>query len=158
MNRRNFINSMIGASAALPFWQRPTWAHATGASQLERKLAVPTPEQAAWQDLEIGMFVHFAPNTWQDKEGDDLSTPLSAINPAQLDTDQWAECALGLGAKYIVFVAKHHGRVLHVANRNHDLWHSEYALAKRERRCHGRLGALLPEARAEAGSLSLSPR
>jgi alpha-L-fucosidase len=109
MNRRNFINSVIGASAALPFWQRPTWAHATDASQLERKLAVPTPEQTAWQDLEIGMFVHFAPNTWQDKEGDDLSTPLSAINPAQLDTDQWVDCALGLGAKYIVFVAKHQG-------------------------------------------------
>jgi alpha-L-fucosidase len=55
------------------------------------------------------MFVHFAPNTWQDREYDDLSTPLSAINPAQLDTDQWVECALGLGAKYIVFVAKHVG-------------------------------------------------
>jgi alpha-L-fucosidase len=70
---------------------------------------VPTPDQTAWQDLEIGMFVHFAPNTWQDREYDDLSTPLSAINPAQLDTDQWVECALGLGAKYIVFVAKHVG-------------------------------------------------
>jgi alpha-L-fucosidase len=55
------------------------------------------------------MFVHFAPNTWQDKEYDDLSTPLSAINPAQLDTDQGAQCAQGLGAKYIVAVAKHAG-------------------------------------------------
>ena len=25
---------------------------------VERKLATPTPEQAAWQDLEIGMFIH----------------------------------------------------------------------------------------------------
>ena len=55
------------------------------------------------------MFVHFAPNTWQDREYDDLLTPLSAINPTQLDTDQWAECARGLGAKYIVAVAKHAG-------------------------------------------------
>jgi alpha-L-fucosidase len=70
---------------------------------------VPTPEQTAWQDLEIGMFIHFAPNTWQGREYDDLSTPLAAINPAQLDTDQWTECAVGLGAKYIVFVAKHAG-------------------------------------------------
>jgi alpha-L-fucosidase len=109
MNRRNFINSIIGASTTLPFWQRPALSHAILPSGPESKLAVPTPEQTAWQDLEIGMFVHFAPNTWQDKEGDDLSTPLSAINPAQLDTDQWVECALGLGAKYIVFVAKHIG-------------------------------------------------
>jgi alpha-L-fucosidase len=71
--------------------------------------AIPSPDQIAWQDLEVGMFAHFAPNTWQDKESDDLSTPLSAINPAKLDTDQWARTALALGAKYIVFVAKHQG-------------------------------------------------
>ena len=70
--------------------------------------AIPSADQLAWQDLEIGMFVHFAPNTFQDKEGDDLSTPLSAINP-DIDTDNWAECALNLGAGYIVFVAKHQG-------------------------------------------------
>ena len=54
------------------------------------------------------MFVHFAPNTWQDKEYDARTTPLTEINPA-IDTDQWAECAANLGAKYIVFVAKHAG-------------------------------------------------
>ncbi len=57
----------------------------------------------------MGMFVHFAPNTWQGIEQDDLSTPLSAINPTLLDTDQWASTAVALGAKYIVFVAKHSG-------------------------------------------------
>jgi alpha-L-fucosidase len=109
MNRRNFINSIIGASTTLPLWQRPALANVIPTAGPEHKLAVPSPEQSAWQDLEIGMFVHFAPNTWQDREGDDLSTPLSAINPTQLDTDQWVDCALGLGAKYIVFVAKHVG-------------------------------------------------
>ncbi len=72
-------------------------------------LAKPTPEQAAWQRLELGMFIHFAPNTWQDKEGDDLSTPLDQINPEQLDTEQWVDVAEAMGAKYIVFVAKHIG-------------------------------------------------
>jgi alpha-L-fucosidase len=57
----------------------------------------------------MGMFVHFAPNTWQNKESDDLSTPLSEINPKELNTDQWAQTAVNLGAKYIVFVAKHQG-------------------------------------------------
>ena len=55
------------------------------------------------------MFVHFAPNTWQDVESDDLSTPLSRIDPKGLNTDQWAQTAVHLGAKYIVFVAKHQG-------------------------------------------------
>lgn len=72
-------------------------------------LARPTPQQLKWADMEIGMFIHFAPNTWQDKEGDDLSTPLSQINPAKLDTDQWALAAKNMGAKYVVFVAKHVG-------------------------------------------------
>jgi alpha-L-fucosidase len=54
------------------------------------------------------MFIHFAPNTWQDREYDDHSTPLSAMTP-DIDTDQWASAALGLGARYVVFVAKHQG-------------------------------------------------
>ena len=107
MNRRDFITSVIKAGAAIPVWHAAAQQGLT--SRRREKLAAPTADQATWQDLEIGMFVHFAPNTWQDKEYDDLSTPLSAINPAQLDTDQWAECARGLGAKYIVAVAKHAG-------------------------------------------------
>jgi alpha-L-fucosidase len=54
------------------------------------------------------MFVHFAPNTWQDREYDDRSTPLSAIAP-DIDTDQWVATAAALGARYIVLVAKHVG-------------------------------------------------
>ena len=73
------------------------------------KVALPSFQQVAWQDLHIGMFIHFAPNTWQDRENDDLSTPLSEINPANLNTEQWADTAVKMRAKYIVFVAKHTG-------------------------------------------------
>jgi alpha-L-fucosidase len=72
-------------------------------------LALPSPQQAEWQDYEVGMFVHFAPNTWLDKEYDDLSKPLKDLNPSQLDTEQWAKVAETMGAKHIVFVAKHVG-------------------------------------------------
>ena len=54
------------------------------------------------------MFIHFAPNTWQDQEYDDHSTPLAAIDP-DIDTDQWVSVARDLGARYVVFVAKHQG-------------------------------------------------
>lgn len=73
------------------------------------KLCRPTPQQVAWQDFEVGMFIHFAPSTWQDQEYDDLSTPLDKINPEKLDTDRWVHAAEVMGAKYIVFVAKHVG-------------------------------------------------
>jgi alpha-L-fucosidase len=101
MNRRHFLTTTATLTLAA--------AHLPKALAATPSLALPTPDQVAWQDLEIGMFVHFAPNTWQDVESDNLSTPLSEINPAKLDTDQWAQTALALGARYIVFVAKHQG-------------------------------------------------
>lgn len=79
------------------------------AEDLSGPRAVPTPEQVAWHDAEIGMFIHFAPNTWQDSEYDRRDTPLAKINPDRLDTDQWVSVAESMGAKYIVFVAKHVG-------------------------------------------------
>lgn len=72
-------------------------------------LPKPTPAQAAWHDLEVGMFIHLAPQTWQDSETDTLKTPLADINPEKLDTDQWVRVARSMGARYIVFVAKHEG-------------------------------------------------
>ena len=115
MKRRDFLSSAIRGGVAIAVLQHtaPTLASSLGPALQDESLppprAFPTPDQVAWQDLEIGMFVHFAPNTWQDVESDNLSTPLSEINPKDLDTDQWARTALALGAKYIVFVAKHQG-------------------------------------------------
>ncbi len=105
MNRRHFLEvaafTGVGAAYAAPF------SRAFAEQPLAR--ALPSADQVAWQDLEVGMFVHFAPNTYQNLESDDLSTPLSQIDPKQLDTDQWAQTAVALGARYLVFVAKHQG-------------------------------------------------
>ncbi len=106
--RRDFLQSLTAGSAVL-LAQRPfplaTWLPGSPAPFTP---SLPSPAQLAWLDLEIGMFVHFAPNTWQDKEGDDGS-----IRPAQLpfaaDPVQWADTALALGARYVVLVAKHVG-------------------------------------------------
>jgi alpha-L-fucosidase len=118
MNRRRFLSGAVQvgvASAALGrvSGQLPAYALGAGpggsANSSGVTLALPSAEQIAWQDMELGMFVHFAPNTWQNVESDNLSTPLAEIDPKELNTDQWAETALALGAKYIVFVAKHQG-------------------------------------------------
>jgi len=53
----------------------------------------------------MGMFIHFMPTTWFTKGG--VYGDLSRINPIKLDTDQWVDVAVSMGAKYIVFVAKH---------------------------------------------------
>lgn len=104
-NRRVFLAGAFAAAAA-PLRLRANPALTTQLAGTPR--ALPSADQLAWQDLEVGMFVHFAPNTWQDEEYDHLTTPLSEINP-DIDTDNWAQCAVNLGARYIVFVAKHAG-------------------------------------------------
>lgn len=102
--RRGFLGHLggLGAVGALGLPRARAWlAPATG-------LALPTAAHRAWADLEIGMFVHFGPNTWQDEEYDTRTTPLDRITP-DIDTDQWADTAVALGARYIVMVAKHVG-------------------------------------------------
>jgi len=79
------------------------------AAASEVALARPTPEQYAWHEQERIMFVCLDPCTWQGREYDDHSTPLSQINPTRLDTDQWCHAAQLWGAKQILFVAKHTG-------------------------------------------------
>ena len=115
IDRRTFLRGgiQIGLAPAALKWLRfsafPNLLTGIAHGLSSRVAAIPSPDQIVWQNLELGMFVHFAPNTWQDVESDNLSTPLSEIDPRKLDTDQWARTALNLGARYIVFVAKHQG-------------------------------------------------
>jgi alpha-L-fucosidase len=115
MDRRRFIASLTGvaASASIPAGIPLEGLDSAQADEKHNSThstpARPTLDQLKWQDLEMGMFIHFAPNTWQGVEQDNLSTPLSEVKPKLLNTDQWASTAVDLGAKYIVFVAKHSG-------------------------------------------------
>jgi alpha-L-fucosidase len=76
---------------------------------IKSPLPVPTRSQREWQDLGIGVFFHFAPNTFNDKEEDDLTLPLPQFDPDKLDVNQWVDAASAVGAKYVVLVAKHAG-------------------------------------------------
>jgi len=73
-------------------------------------LPVPSAAQQAWADMELGMFFHYDISifkpwwNWRSWKGHPAP---SLYNPAKLDTDQWMEAAKAMGAKYVVFVAKH---------------------------------------------------
>ena len=70
--------------------------------------ATPSPQQAAWQQLEYYAFVHFNMNTFTDVEwGEGQESPQS-FNPAALDCNQWAQTAKAAGMKGIIITAKHH--------------------------------------------------
>ncbi|MEI7837457.1 MAG: alpha-L-fucosidase [Planctomycetota bacterium] len=70
----------------------------------------PTPIQAAWQDMEMGLFVHFNMFTysgdWNWRSFRDYPAP-ALFRPDRLDTDQWMEAAAAIGARYAVLTAKH---------------------------------------------------
>ncbi len=68
----------------------------------------PSPQQTAWQDLEIGVLIHFGPNTFMNREWGDGTAETSVFNPTQFDPEQWMRAAKSAGANYLVMVAKHH--------------------------------------------------
>lgn len=58
----------------------------------------------------MGTFIHFAPNVYYDKQGDQggISDP-KIFNPYRLDANQWVDVAESMGSRYIIFTAKHVG-------------------------------------------------
>ena len=68
----------------------------------------PSPQQAAWQDLEIGVLIHFGTNTFLDREWGDGTADPKIFNPSQVDADQWVTASKAAGARYLILVAKHH--------------------------------------------------
>jgi alpha-L-fucosidase len=68
----------------------------------------PTPQQVAWQDMEMGAIIHFGTNTFLNREWGDGTASPSVFNPQHVDTDQWVEAAKSAGIRYVVLVAKHH--------------------------------------------------
>lgn len=68
----------------------------------------PSPQQIAWQQLEIGVLIHFGTNTFLDREWGDGTAAPETFNPTALDAEQWVTAAKAGGAKYLIMVAKHH--------------------------------------------------
>lgn len=70
--------------------------------------ACPTPQQVAWQQMEMNLFCHFGPNTFTGAEWGDGTEPEDSFNPTDLDCRQWAATARAAGFQGIIVTAKHH--------------------------------------------------
>lgn len=92
------------------------------------KIALPTKEQLAFQDKEIGVLIHYEIATYLDIDGcndvPDLVPEISLFKPSSIDTDGWMDSAVALGAKYATLVAKH--------NCGFAIWPSEVTFQNRE--------------------------
>ena len=69
---------------------------------------VPTPQQVAWQEAELLMFLHFGVNTFTDREWGEGKEEPRVFNPSCLDARQWARTAKECGFRYMILTAKHH--------------------------------------------------
>lgn len=78
-----------------------------GACKEEFIPAKPTQEQLAFQDMELGVFVHFSIDAFAERGTIPGQTPASAFNPTELDVNQWVLAAKQMGAKFMVLTARH---------------------------------------------------
>ena len=78
----------------------------SGMSQLS-KLARPAARQLAFQDLELGVFIHYSIDTYCADGVAPGNTPASSFNPTKLDPEQWVLAAKAMGAAYVVLTARH---------------------------------------------------
>jgi alpha-L-fucosidase len=69
---------------------------------------IPSPQQLAWQHLELTSFIHFGMNTFTDREWGTGTEDPSLFNPTQLDARQWMRAFKSAGMKEAVLVVKHH--------------------------------------------------
>lgn len=79
---------------------------------------LPTPQQRAWQEAELSMFLHFGVNTFTGREWGTGKENPQIFQPDSLDAEQWVSVAKEAGFKYIILTAKHHDGFC--------LWQSQY--------------------------------
>lgn len=71
------------------------------------ELVKPSPQQLAFQDLEMGLFIHFSMSTFTGQSHGDGRASAETFNPTEVDCEQWLQVAKSMGAKYACLTTRH---------------------------------------------------
>lgn len=74
----------------------------TGTSHLPK----PTSAQLSFQDLELGLFVHYGMGTYTGSDNRGRDDPHN-FRPQEVDCDNWMRTAKAMGARFAVFTTRH---------------------------------------------------
>jgi alpha-L-fucosidase len=99
--------------------QADDWASIliSGSEKADAAACIPSPRQLAYQEKQLGAFVHFGLPTYAVSDAEyNAVFPFNAgsvpdpsrFNPGKIDAEQWVLAAKSFGAKHLVFPAKHH--------------------------------------------------
>ena len=66
----------------------------------------PTSKQLAFQDLELGLFIHYGLPTYTGTANTGQHSP-TKFDPENLDCDNWMETAKAMGARFAVLTTRH---------------------------------------------------
>ncbi|MCY3410020.1 MAG: alpha-L-fucosidase [Candidatus Heimdallarchaeota archaeon] len=69
---------------------------------------IPQKRHLDWLNLELGTIIHFGINTFHDKQWSKGDLNPRSFSPTEVDCDQWIQTSKEMGARYVIFVAKHH--------------------------------------------------
>ena len=127
MFRRTFWRAAVLAACAsvgcpaAPQVRADDWASILvspqdGGAAATGRAVVPSPRQLAYQEKQLGAFLHFGLPTYAKTPAEYASVfpynpgmpDASRFNPVQLDAEQWVRTAQSFGARHLVFPAKHH--------------------------------------------------
>lgn len=107
ITRRGFCGSLMAGTVGAATCHTQLLGQGLPGNDRGSSLAKPTRQQLAWQDLELGLFIHFDMVTYTGQAKPRRPADPNLYNPVKLNTDQWLETAKAMGARYAVFVAKH---------------------------------------------------
>ncbi len=77
-------------------------------TDIQPNTVLPSPQQLAYQKMEMVGFIHFTVNTYTDKEWGYGDESPEIFNPTKLDAEQWVLTAKAGGMKELILTAKHH--------------------------------------------------